>query len=56
MKEGRCSSLSNFYKNSISDDLFNIVSTEIKNSGNLCEILDKCFEYRKKNKEIFEDE
>ena len=32
--------------------MFNIVSTEIKNIGNIFEVLDKYFEYVNKHKEI----
>ena len=37
---GRCSDLSQYYKLTISDEVFNNISKEFYNNGNKCEILD----------------
>ena len=45
IKGGRCSALNRYYKSSISDEVFNIISKEldINVNGILCEILVKYF-------------
>ena len=58
IKGGRCSALNQYYKSNTSDEVFNIISKEldINVNGNVCEILDKYFEYTKKQRKIIEDE
>ena len=41
IKGGRCETLNQQYKSSISDEVFNIISQELDNNGNLCEIFHK---------------
>ena len=43
-----CSALKQYYKSNISDKVFNIISKELDIKGNVCEILERCFEYTKK--------
>ena len=43
LKGGRCSALNQYYKSSISDQVFNILSQELGVNGKICEILDKMF-------------
>ena len=50
IKGGRCSGVNEYYKSSISDEVFNIMSQELGVDGNICEILDKYFEYTNKRK------
>ena len=47
IKGGRCSALNQYYKSNISNEVFNFVSKEedINVNDNVCEILDKNFEY-----------
>ena len=47
---GRCGSLNQYYKSTISDEVFNIISEELNVNGNVCETLDKYFENGKKRK------
>ena len=56
IKGGRCSALNQYYKSNISDEVFNIISKEIDINGNVCEILERYFEYTKKHRKIIEDE
>ena len=56
MKRGRCSVLKQYYKSTLSDQVFDIISQEIGVESNICEILDKYFEYTKKHKKIIENE
>ena len=56
IKGGKCVALNQYYKFVISDEVFNIISTEIKVNGNICEILNKYFEYTNKHKKPFENE
>ena len=39
IKGTRCSALNQYYKSTISDELFNIVSEDVDINGNICEIL-----------------
>ena len=55
IKEGRCSALNQYYKSNISDKVFNIISNELDNNGNVCESSDKNFEYTNKQRKIIED-
>ena len=48
LKGGRCSVFNQHYKSEISDEVFNIISKELNVSGNICEILEKYFEFLSK--------
>ena len=48
IKGGRCNAFNQHYKSEISDEVFNIVSKEINVNGNICEILEKYFEFLNK--------
>ena len=54
-KGGRCGSYNQYSKSTISDDVFNIISKELNVNGNVCEIVDKYFEYTNKYRKIIED-
>ena len=59
IKGGRCSALNQYYKSNISKEVFNIISKELNiddNNENVCEIIDKYFEYTNKQRKIMEDE
>ena len=58
IKRGRCSALNQYYKSNISQEVFNILSKELNVIGNdnVCEIIDKYFEYTNKQRKIIEDE
>ena len=48
IKGGRCNAFNQHYKSEISDEVFNIVSKELNVNGNICEILEKYFEFLNK--------
>ena len=48
LKGGRCNAFNQHYKSEISDEVFNIVSKELNVNGNICEILEKYFEFLNK--------
>ena len=48
IKGGRCIAFNQPYKSEISDEVFNIISEELNNNGNICEILEKYFKILKK--------
>ena len=58
IKGGRCSALNQYYKSNISQEVFNIISKELNLNGNddVCEIMDKYFEYTNKQRKIKGDE
>ena len=59
IKGGRCSALNQYYKSNISKEVFNIISKELNVNGNdedVCEIINKYFEYTNKQRKILEDE
>ena len=56
IKCGRCVSLNQYYRSTVSDEVFIIMSQELGVDGNICEILDKYFEYTNKHRKIIEDE
>ena len=58
IKGGRCSALNQYYKSNFSKELFNIISEElgVNNNDNVCEIIDKYFEYTNAKRKIIEDE
>ena len=58
IKGGRRSALNQYYKSNISQEVFNIISKELNindNKDNVCEIIDKYFEYTNKQRKIIED-
>ena len=56
IKGGRCSALNQYQKSNISDQVFNIISKELDINGNVCEILEKYFEFSNKQRKIIENE
>ena len=44
IKGGRCTTMNRYYKSSISDNVFNIISQELNVEGNICEIIDQYFD------------
>ena len=47
-KGGRCNAFNLHYKSEVSDKVFNIILKEFNVNGNICEILEKCFEFLNK--------
>ena len=60
IKGGRCSALNQYYKSNISKEVFNIISKELDINDNVnenvCEIINKYFEYTNEQRKIIEDE
>ena len=56
IKGGRCAALNQYYKSTISDEVFNNIPKELDLNGNICEILDKYFEYENKHRKTIENE
>ena len=58
IKGGQCSALNQYYKSNISQEVFNIISKELNFNGNdnVCEIINKYFEYTNEQQKILEDE
>ena len=56
IKGGRCTALNQYYETAISDEVFNFFSKDLAIYGNICEILDKYFEYTYKHRKLIEDE
>ena len=58
IKGGRCSALNQYYKSNISQEVFNIISKELNVNGNdnVCEIINKYFEYTNEQRKIIVDE
>ena len=48
IKDGRCNAFNQHYKSEISDEVFKIISKELNVNGNICEILEKYFEFLSK--------
>ena len=48
IKGGRCNAFDQHYKCEISDEVFNIISKELNVNGNICDILEKYFEFLNK--------
>ena len=44
IKGGRCGSFNQYYKSTISDEVFNIISKDFNVNGNVCGIVYKYFE------------
>ena len=55
IKGGRYAALNQYYKSSISDEVFKIISKELNVNGNICEILEKYFEYTNKRRKRIEN-
>ena len=57
IKGGRCSALNQYYKSNFSQEVFDIISKElnVNDNDNVCEIIDKYFEYTNKQRKIIED-
>ena len=53
IKGGRCSALNQYYKSTISDEVFNDISNI---NGKICEILDKYFQYTNKHRKTIQNE
>ena len=45
IKGCRCTALNQYYKSSLSDKVFIIISQELHVQGNVCEIIELYFEY-----------
>ena len=45
IKGGRCIAFNQHYKSEISDEVFNIISKELKFNGNICNLLENYFEF-----------
>ena len=58
IKGGRCSALNQYYKSNFSDEVSNIISKELDTNGNVCEVLERYFEYinTKKHRKLIEDD
>ena len=56
IKGGRCSALYQYYKTTISDEVFYIISKELIVNGNVCEVIDKHFENTNKQRKTGEKE
>ena len=48
IKGGRCNAFNQHYKSEISDEVFNIISKELNVNGNICNLLEKYFEFLNK--------
>ena len=56
IKGGRCNAFNQHYKSEISDEVFKIISKELKVEGNECDILEKYFEFLNKYEKEYEKE
>ena len=59
IKGGRCNAFNQYYKSEISDEVFNIISKELnvdKDGSNVCDILEKYFEFLNKYEKEYEKE
>ena len=56
LKGGKSLALNQYYESIILDDVFKIISKELKINCNVCEILDKCLDDIKRNRNLLEDE
>ena len=55
IKGGRCSSINRYFKSTISDEVFNIISNSLDVNCNICEIFDKYFENTNSYRKIIQD-
>ena len=56
MKGGRCNAFVQRCKSEISDEVFNIVSKELKVNGYICDLLEKYFELLNKKEKTYAKE
>ena len=59
IKGGRCNAFNQYYKSEILDEVFNIISKELNVdnvSGNVCDILEKYFEFLNKHEKEYKKE
>ena len=56
IKGGRCASYNQYYISSVSEEVFKIISQELNDKGNICELLGKYIEYTNEQAEIIESE
>ena len=56
IKGGRCNAFNQHYKSEISDKVFNIISKELNDNGNVCDILEKYFEFLNKHEKQYAKE
>ena len=56
IKGGRCNAFNQHYKSEISDEVFNIISEALNVSGNVCDILEKYFEFLNKHEKEYAKE
>ena len=45
IKSGRCNAFNRYYKSEISEEVFNIISEELNVNADICEILEKYFDF-----------
>ena len=53
---GRCNAFNQHYKSEISDEVFNIISKELNVNGNVCDILEKYFQFVNKLEKEYANE
>ena len=53
IKGGRCNAFNQHYKSEISDKVFNIISKELNVNGNICDLLEKYFEFLNENEKQY---
>ena len=53
---GRCGGFNQYYRSSLSNEVFIIISKELNVNGNVCENLEKYFEYTIKHMKLLEHE
>ena len=56
IKGGRCDAFNQHYKSETSDEVFNIISKELDNNGNICELLEKYFKFLNKPEQQYAEE
>ena len=56
IRRDRFGSFNQYYKSIISEEVFTTISKELHIDGNVCEIMDKYFEYTNKFKQTFKTE
>ena len=56
IKGGRCNAFNQHYKSQISDEVFNIISKELNVNGDICVLLEKCFNFLNKYEKQYSKE
>ena len=56
IKGGRCNAFNQHYKSEISDEVFIIISKKLNVNGNVCDILEKYFEFLNKHEKEYKKE